>query len=222
VTSIAIRRVDTGDTRSFSIHLIAEREHVNLHGIEARYDELERKMLDEFFDEIHRSGEVDYLHWNMRDSNFGFAALEHRYRVLGGSDITRIDGNHRHDLSLMLKEIYGSKYIAHPRLKMLAVRNDISLLRFLSGAEEPEAFKRKDYVALHQSTLRKVAVLESIAERAHRGTLRTDSSWWILHGGTIRAVWSLVVANQTILFFLAVIGVALAVVALWPRPVTVP
>ncbi len=74
-----------GQTQSFSIHAIAERRHVDLVDIEAHYDTLEKTILDEFFDHVRRSGEVEYLHWNMRDSNYGFAAIEHRHKVLGGT-----------------------------------------------------------------------------------------------------------------------------------------
>jgi hypothetical protein len=27
---------------------------------------------------------MKYVHWNMRDVNYGFQAIEHRFRVLGG------------------------------------------------------------------------------------------------------------------------------------------
>jgi hypothetical protein len=30
---------------------------------------------------------MKYLHWNMRDINYGFAAIEHRHRVLDGSPV---------------------------------------------------------------------------------------------------------------------------------------
>ena len=50
VTSIAARNFSTGQTLSFSIHKSAEQSHVSLSEITERYDELERHMLDEFFD----------------------------------------------------------------------------------------------------------------------------------------------------------------------------
>ena len=84
ITSIAVRSLNSGQTRSFSIHQVAERGRVPHGEIVDRYDELERRMLDEFFDHIGGHRNMHYLHWNMRDINFGFAAIEHRYRVLGG------------------------------------------------------------------------------------------------------------------------------------------
>jgi hypothetical protein len=211
ITSIAIRRLDSGQTQSFSIHAIAERRHVDLADIEAHYDALEKIMLDEFFEHVRSSGEVEYLHWNMRDSNYGFAAIEHRYKVLGGSP-EHISEHRRHDLSIILQDIYGSEYIPHRRLENLTKENGITMLRFLSGATEADKFLQKDYVALHQSTLRKVDVLSVIVERARRRTLKTRASWWVQNGGTVRAFWFWIVANQSLLFLIAALGLIVTIV----------
>jgi hypothetical protein len=213
ITSIAVRRLDSGDTESFSIHRVAEREGVPLNGIETRYDELERKMLDEFFVYVRSAGEVTYIHWNMRDANYGFPAIEHRYAVLGGEPV-RIPERWRLDLSPLFKDLYGSEYIEHPRLPALAQKNGITMLRGLSGKDEAEAFKRKDYVALHQSTLRKVDILHSLAERAYHGTLKTNASWWTRRGGTLRQIWMWIVENKTLAFIFAALALVLGIVGI--------
>ena len=43
--------------------------------MKGHYDELEKRILTAFFE--YAKGRLDYtwLHWNMRDSNYGFAAL---------------------------------------------------------------------------------------------------------------------------------------------------
>jgi len=208
ITSIAVRRLDSSSTESFSIHRVAESRGVPLAGIEARYDELERAMLDEFFAYVRSAGEVTYLHWNMRDANFGFPAIEHRYSVLGGTP-EHIPEQRRLDLSPLLQDLYGSDYIGHPRFETLVEKNGITMLGAMKGRDEPEVFKRKEYVALHQSTLRKVDIMQTLAERAYRGTLKTDSGWWTRHGGSLRSIWRWAVANQTIAFIIAVIALAL-------------
>lgn len=52
ITSIAIRNLDTGQTSSFSIHQVAERNGVAPREIADNYDKLERQMLDEFYAHI--------------------------------------------------------------------------------------------------------------------------------------------------------------------------
>lgn len=54
-------------------------------------------------------------------------------------------------------------------------KNHITKLDFLTGAEEASAFEAKEYVKLHQSTLRKVDVIAIIAVMAHEGTLKTEA-----------------------------------------------
>src|SRR5699024_11681334 len=76
VTSIAVRNHATGYTESFSIHKVAEIKHVAFDDIENRYDELEKEMLSEFFEYLNQHKESIWVHWNMRDINYGFPALE--------------------------------------------------------------------------------------------------------------------------------------------------
>ena len=122
ITSIAIRKLDSAQTISFSIHQVAERQGVPFDDIAQRYDELEKRMLDEFFDRISHHQWMKYLHWNMRDINYGFAAIEHRYRVLGGEPFL-IDDKDKFDLSRLLIDIYGVDYIGHPRLQNIMEKN---------------------------------------------------------------------------------------------------
>ena len=133
--------------------------------------------------------QIQYVHWNMRDSNYGFQAIEHRFLVLGGNrdELHIVDDKSKTDLARLLIDIYGLRYIGHPRLEKLLERNFITRLDFLTGAEEAEAFEKKEFVALHRSTLRKVDVMANIATRAQDRSLKTNTSWWDMHGG--RVTW---------------------------------
>jgi hypothetical protein len=184
ITSIAIRNLDSGQTRSFSIHLVAERRGL-LGDIENHYDELEREMLVDFFEYMRVNQHCKWLHWNMRDANFGFEALENRLRALGREPF-HLDERNRFDLSRILIGIYGVGYVGHPRLEKLLELNHITPLDFLAGAREAAAFVAKEFVKLHQSTLRKVDVLANLADRAHRGDLVTLSSWWERNGQSVK------------------------------------
>jgi hypothetical protein len=175
ITSIAVRNLATGQTSSFSIHQVAERCHV-LDQIEGHYNDLEKEMLDDFYSYVHGHGGYKWLHWNMRDVNYGFPAIAHRYKVLGGNPI-EIPETFLIDLNRLLIAIYGIGYIGHPRLTELVEKNKISNKDFLTGADEAKAFENKEYVKLHFSTLRKVDILANIAERTDRGDLKTNSTW---------------------------------------------
>lgn len=182
ITSIAVRNLATGQTESFSIHQIAERDKkLSIEEIETHYDELEKKMLKEFYDYVETHKNDVWLHWNMRNINYGFAALEHRYKVLGGNPI-EIHEFRRRDLSRLLFGLYGADYIEHPRMKSLVIMNSISDLNFLDGADEAKMFEDREYVKLHLSTLRKVDILSDILDRAIGGTLKTQAKRKSIYG----------------------------------------
>lgn len=203
ITSIAVRRLDSGQTHSFSIHQVAEERGVPFERIEDHYDALERQMLDAFYEHVGSHKGMKYLHWNMRDINYGFAAIEHRHRVLKGTPVI-IEDDRKIDLARLFIDIYGVGYTGHPRLETLLVKNSIKPRDFLTGPQEAEAFEKRNFVGLHQSTLRKVDVLANLAERAQTRQLKTNTSWWDMHGGHFRTVTAWVVENKLITFLASV------------------
>ena len=182
ITSIAVQNLATAQRESFSIHQIAERDKkFSIEEIDEHYDELEKKMLAEFYDYAKSHQNHTWLHWNMRNINYGFAALEHRYKVLEGKPF-EIHELCRYDLSRLLVGLYGTNYIDHPRLESLVKMNGISDLNFLKGADEAKAFEDQEYVKMHQSTLRKVDILSAIIEQATDSTLKTNTKSTEIYG----------------------------------------
>lgn len=183
ITSIAIRKLDNAQTESFSIHQVAELKGTGLSAaeIEPYFNDYERAMLDSYFTFLKNNSERIYLHWNMRDTNYGFRAIEHRYRVLHGDPYV-IQDDRKVDLSRLLIDLYGVNYISHPRLEKLMIMNSIAALDFMTGAQEAEAFEKGKYVDLHRSTLRKVDMFCNIVQRAFDKSLKTNSSWKDAHG----------------------------------------
>lgn len=184
ITSIAARNVSTGQTHSFSIHKSAEQNRVSPSDIPNRYDELEKQMLAEYFDFIKSRHGYSFIHWNMRDINYGFQAIEHRYKVLGGEPFV-IDDSRKFDLARELIAFYGVTYVPHGasgRLHSLIEMNKITAKDILNGKEEASAFDNHEFIKLHQSTLRKVDVMANILDRVQDGSLKTTSTWKDTHG----------------------------------------
>ena len=212
ITSIAVRNLATGQTESFSIHQIAERDKkFSIEDIETHYDELEKKMLEEFYDYAKSHQNHTWLHWNMRDIQYGFAALEHRYRIHESEPI-KIPEVCRCDLSRMLIQLYGVRYISHPRLENLAKKNSIGDLNFLNGEKESEAFENGEYVKLHQSILRKVDTFANILDRAADGTLKTNARLTEIYGGYV--VFAIEKTKESWFFFLlGIIGTIVSIIS---------
>lgn len=151
-------------------------------------------MLKDFFKFAKDHKSYDWIHWNMRDINYGFQALEHRYEVLGGRPYI-ISNHKKFDLAKTLINIYSPNYCAHPRLESITDINHISRKNFLSGKEEAEAFDNKEFVKLHQSTLRKVDVINNIFERQMDGNLKTRATWRDIYGLSGQGVLELIQSN---------------------------
>ena len=181
VTSIAVRNLDSGQTDSFSIHHIAEQKGIPFDEIHDHYDALEKEMLENYFQVANENQGKTWIHWNMRDIAYGFTALEHRLRALGGTPFV-LPENKKFDLARAMVALYGVSYIGHPRLVKLVEKNRITDRDMLTGAEEAEAFEAKDYVRLHRSTLRKVDIMANIFERVVDGIIKTNARWGDVHG----------------------------------------
>jgi hypothetical protein len=190
ITSIAVRRYGSGQTNSFSIHQQAERQRIPFADIASRYDDLEQAMLRDFFDFVQRHSAHEWVHWNMRDSTFGFAALEHRFAVLKGIPV-EVPEPRRLDLAAAMHEIYGPSYAPHGdhgRLESLLALNEITRRDFLPGPAEAEAFAGGEYVNMHRSTLRKVDGIATVLAKTWDDTLKTNASWKDKYGTTIGGV----------------------------------
>jgi hypothetical protein len=147
------------------------------------------------------------MHWNMSNSNYGFEALAHRYRVLRGKP-NEIPQKNMLDLATTLELLYGRNYVPHSRLPNLVARNKVlEHPHFLKGEDEAKAFDNKEYVKLHQSTLRKVDVISVIAERAHDGSLITDAKWKDKYGGWGEAIGEWIQQKWWVVIFLFILSV---------------
>lgn len=213
ITSIAVRNLATGQTKSFSIHQMAERQKVSRDELENNYDGLEKLMLDDFYEYVHSHLSHKWIHWNMRDINYGFHAIAHRYRVLGGQPI-EIHESNLVDLARLAVAIYGVGYIGHRRLEKLVEKNEISNKDFLTGENEAIAFENHEYVKLHQSTLRKVDILANIIERIDNKSLKTNSTWKDLYGDYTGAIGEFL-QEKWYISLIAFIGTVVSLIALF-------
>jgi hypothetical protein len=178
ITSIAITHYATEQTVSFSTHSIAEELHLARDSVQAEFDKVESKLLHDFYTFIRDRRDKFWVHWNMRNLTYGFEHLEHRYRVLGGNDAPVIPVERRLNLNDLLSDRYGSGYARHPKLKSLMELNGGMHRHFLTGEEEVSAFKSREFIKMHNSTLTKVGFFYHVIRSLVRGRLNTASRGW--------------------------------------------
>ncbi len=181
ITSIAVRFCSTSQTKSFSIHKIAEQKHMDWNKLQDNYDICEREMLKDFFKFVREHKTFVWLHWNMRDENYGFYALENRFKVLGGTPIC-VEDNSKIDIARLFVKRYGKYYIQNPKIVNLVQKNGMSHMDFLTGQEEADAFVNREYIKLHKSTLRKVDLFSNMLIASAEKTLKTNAKWKDMYG----------------------------------------
>ena len=177
ITSIAILHMLSSQMHSFSVHLTAEEMGISRENIFPEYDKIERKMLESYFSFVESKKHNSlWIHWNMSNINYGFEALEHRYRILTGNTAIHIDENSKYNLTTILKKKYGKNFAKDPKMINLMELNGGKDRYFLTGEEEVTAFKAKEFVKLHNSTMCKVYFFRDVFGKAMFDKLRTDTN----------------------------------------------
>lgn len=183
ITSVAVRNLDNAQTHHWALNRSAELLNLDVSD-PVNLDRLEYHLLENYFLFLEKYATCTFLHWNMRDNNYGFQALQHRFAVLGGKPFVLSD-DRKLDLARVAVSIYGRNYIGHTakngrsgRMLALVEKNGIADKDVMTGQEEAEAYVKGKYRELEMSTLRKVDILCNIVERIHDRTLKTNASWY--------------------------------------------
>ena len=175
ITSIGVTHFATEQTVSFSTHAVAEEMGILREDVQENFDQVEEKLLRDFYGFVRDRRDKFWVHWNMRNLTYGFEHLEHRYRILGGTDAAVIPVERRINLNDMLARKYGANFAAHPKMKNLMEINGGVHRHFLSGEEELQAFGNNEFIRMHNSTLCKLGFFSHAIRKALTGKLKTKS-----------------------------------------------
>lgn len=209
VTSICVMNLKTAQTKSFSIHLQAQIMGLDFNSLsDVEYDTLEKEMLTDFSSFVSQNATHKWIHWNMRDSNYGFEAINNRIKILKGTTF-QIPDDFKYDFPRILGQIYTYDYENNKpkgRLLNLADRNNISTVNAMTGKEEADAFDNKEYLRLHMSTLRKVDIIESIMYRVENQELKVNSKKKDIYGLTFNGIIAIIKETPWLLVIMSIIG----------------
>lgn len=188
IVCIAVRKLNDGQTTMFTINQIAEIKQIPFDKIDENYKILEKELLSRFFQFVKNNEDKIWIHWNMRDHNYGFKAIEHRYEALKGKP-TKINDNNKIDLAWMFIKLFGKNYLPKPKMKNLMEFNNIDQRDFLSGEEEAIAIKKSEYLKINMSTSTKVDLFNHFIDLAIDNNLKTNTSTFELNGTDLKGRW---------------------------------
>lgn len=167
VTCVSI--VDIGDLGTLTFSLA----DFNVSNTEER----EKLLLTAFYDWLSTHQDTRLIHWNMNNSDYGFAAIAARYQwLLGEAPPAAVPQARMLDLDSVITEIYGEGYAQHPKLQNLAALNKLGQRYWLKGAEEPARAESGDFAAVQRSTSEKARAVARLARLLFDGELATQES----------------------------------------------
>lgn len=182
IVAICILFAGNNQVFVFSLASLAEREGIDLSQADNKViDDLENKMLTEFYGFLKQEKNTKsikyWLHWNMKDQNYGFEAISQRYCKLNRRKKApyQIDNEARVNISAVLSQRYGDNYAPHPRLQNILEMNNIKPMNLLNGKEEATAFDNKEYLAIDRSVQAKVHAFSEVLNRVGNDELKTNS-----------------------------------------------
>jgi hypothetical protein len=137
----------------------------------------EKRLLEQFYKYIRETPDALYIHWNMHSSDYGFTAIDKRYKYLFGVDPPyTIPKDKRYDLDSLISFKYGGEYADHPKLATLGALNRFNKRYALTGKEEADKFEAKDYGDIGRSITEKAQLIAFLANKFLKGTLETKDS----------------------------------------------
>lgn len=178
ITSIGVQVKSTGETKIFSVKRESELAGVFRQLSAAELRTFEIAMLKSYYKFVRSQKNAIWVHWSMKDSVFGFAAIDHRYRSLGQKRPEVILNEKRQDLHTLVKKLHNAKYEAnlrpHGKLLAIAQTNGMSITNGLSGQLEAALFVAGEYQQVERSLICKINAISEILDLVISDT-RTNS-----------------------------------------------
>jgi len=158
ITSIAVRSLDNSINEIFAIHLEADLLDDTTYDIADLYPELELSMLKKFNEFARKHQQYSWVHWDMSTQDFGFQAIRHRYIKLAGEksgrDYKDIPMNKKIDLHLILRDMYGDKFVVgdDTLFELITINNNnITDNNYLTRSQESHEFDNRNYHSITSS-----------------------------------------------------------------------
>lgn len=215
VIAIVVMNAESGQTIVFSLKKIAERKGKNFfESTEAERDKMEKDMLQNFFDYTKNNSTKKWLHWNMKNNNFGFSAIEERFRNLGGNP-EQLDEDRLINISVLLKKKYGTNYAKDNRWngKMMGKMYDVFVLNniidsnILNGEQEIKEYILENISSIEQSILGKIKAFQIILEKAADNDLKTRGNIIKdVYGVSLNGIAEYIQSNALLAILFSIIG----------------
>lgn len=221
VISIVVMNADSEQTMAFSLKKSAEKHGGDFfHVSKDEQDTIELEMLNSFFEYIRSNSSKKWFHWNMKNNNFGFVAIEERYKELGGQSI-KIDEDKKINIAVLLKKKYGTNYAQNckwnggvaGKMYDTFLQNNIDEAEILNGEQEVKEYILQNIMAIEQSVQGKVKAFRIIIEKASDNVLKTRGRLLKdVYGLNISGIAQYIQDNAILALLFSIIGGVIATI----------
>lgn len=193
ISCVAFCRIGRSDAGSFSVA-----DHPGAGSTAA-----ESAVLHAYFEFMQQNASAAIVHWNMGKPDYGFSALETRFRFLTAEEPPyRVPRDRTFDLDDLIAIEHGAEYAPHSRLISTAALNGLSRHYALAGAEEAEKFSSGDHGSVRRSIDEKARWIAELADLFLSNRLKTVRSAGSLEfaDGNLEAVEVVVAIGRRFLY----------------------
>ena len=215
IIAIVVMNAASEQTMAFSLKKSAEKYGSNFWGVnDSEKDIIEQDMLQSFFEYAKSNAEKTWLHWNMKNNNFGFSAIEERYKSLGGTPFPFEEGK-LVNISVLLKKKYGHNFAQDcmyngksvGKMYDIFTLNKMQDVNILNGEQEVKEYILKNIMSIELSVVGKLKAFQKIMEKAAdddlkvRGSIAKD-----VYGLGIRGIAQYIQDNAILAIIFSILG----------------
>lgn len=215
VIAIVVMNAENGQTMVFSLRKVADNYGCDFFEMsESGKDDIEKEMLQSFFEYAKQNTQKKWLHWNMKNNNFGFSAIEERFKNLDGEPI-HFEENKLFNISVLLKKKYGTNFAkdASWNGKVMGKMYDVFSLneivdsQILNGEQEIKEYILKNITSIEQSILGKIKAFQVIVEKASDNDLKTRGNMIKdVYGLNVRGIAQYIQDNAILALVFSIVG----------------
>jgi hypothetical protein len=170
ITSIVVKSMDDQVCKHFALQFEADKAGIPKDEIQDSYRELEYRILKAFNDFVRRNTMCIWIHWDMKDINFGFEAIKHRFEKIfeGLDDYCEIPSNQKRNLRQVLEGMYGERFADGPdHFKDILICNSSNIEDpgYLTRDAESKEFESKNFDSVIKSVDVKVDFLRRATKK---------------------------------------------------------
>lgn len=224
VIAIVVLNAKTEQMRVFSLKKSADKHNCDFfQSTNDMRDIIEKEMLQAFYDYVAENPRKKWLHWNMKNNNFGFSAIRERFENLNGNP-GHFEEEDLINISVLLRKKYGTNFAQDcvwngqlmGKMYDIFTLNEINNLNILNGEQESKEYILENITPIEQSIIEKVKAFRMTMEKVADNSLKTRGNVLKdVYGISIRGIAQYIHDNALLAMISSLLGAIIVNIICW-------